>query len=182
MEKRYKAKKIIILLILSIPLLIINNNVKAISNVKTYTQKASIGGETVNELTSEESNVEERKIVEYDATTGKTTEVDMNEIRQKIATSYNKKGVNLDRIEPYDPYLTNNGINKYKLSPTAYSSGYTRVNDTSEFPYRVTCRITVDVYGVQRGGSGFLVGPNILLTAAHCVMNQEDNDNYLLIG
>ncbi len=101
----------------------------------------------------------------------------MNEIRQKIATSYNRKGVKLDRIEPYDPYLTNNGINKYKLSPTAYSSGYTRVNDTSEFPYRVTCRITVDVYGVQRGGTVFLVGPNILLTAAHCVMNQEDNDN-----
>ena len=55
-----------------------------------------------------------------------------------------------------------------------FDSDFIKVNDTSVFPYRVTCRMIIN--GGTEYGSGFLVGPNIMLTAAHTIYD-EDNDN-----
>lgn len=54
------------------------------------------------------------------------------------------------------------------------NSFFTKVNDTSEFPYRVTCRMIIN--GGLDYGSGFLVAPNLMLTAAHTIYDAE-NDN-----
>lgn len=114
-------------------------------------------------------SLEEEKIMEYDATTGITREVDMEEVRQSLMRTRGSE--NSDRIEPYDP-LANSSENNL-ISPRAT---YYSVSDVTAFPYRATCRIKADVYGETLVGSGYVAGPNIVVTAAHCVMNQNDND------
>lgn len=118
-------------------------------------------------------NLDEEKIMEYDATTDITKEVKMDEIRKSAFSNLARSGGNNDRIEPYDPLNndnTNNSITPYAI--------YNAVSDVTAFPYRTTCRIKADVYGNVLVGSGYIAGPKIVVTAAHCVMNIDDNDAF----
>ena len=114
----------------------------------------------------------EEKIVEYDATTGITKEVDMNTLRKSIILKSIKNGGVYDRIEPYDP-LNNNTVNT--ISPYSLVNP---VSDTSSLPYRAICRIKGKYSIFELDASGYMAGPRILVTAAHCVMNIDNNDSY----
>lgn len=117
------------------------------------------------EIISEESV--DNKILKYDARTGETTEIKMDEISSKL----DKRTTLQNYTESFDPYY-----NKNEETSIMARSSYIAPLDMQNFPYRVTCRIKCDIYGSQGISSGFLVGPNLLLTAAHCVMNQEDDN------
>ena len=109
----------------------------------------------------------EEKIMKYDAKTGTTEEVDMEQISSVLRSN------NINVAEPYGNIVTEN--NSYNVKAvTADSNGMTKVTNTTSMPYRATCKI------ICSGGeaTGFLVGPNLLLTAAHCVMKTSPSDKY----
>ncbi|MCI8352991.1 MAG: trypsin-like serine protease [Clostridia bacterium] len=164
MNKIFIKKLFIALFIITILLSFLNNCMSATNNTV-------IVDEPVAESTFETLHTQNEKIIEYDIETGKTTEVDMDELKQKLTIQYNIKGYGSNSTNSYDPYKCTYLSNDI----TTYSS-YTRVTNVSEFPYRVTCRLLFDVYGDVGVGTGFLVGPNSLLTSAHCVLNRYDSD------
>lgn len=122
-----------------------------------------------------ESLKAEEKIMEYDIYTGETKEVDMNQVKQNLAIFNQKQGnVEINELQAYNPY----GV----INPTSLINNMrttiTRVANPTQFPYVATCRLKYDVYGLEGVSSGALVGSNILLTTAHCVMNREDGDAF----
>ena len=172
MKKNFLTKLLIVLLLtIMTATLVFSTNVRAtsmdVNGKKTYVVDEFLDEESFTEAQS----TQEEKIMMYDATTGETTEIDMDNLAQKIATTYTRNGGNYTRTESYDPLAFLEEPNPI----TPYST-YTRVTNTSTFPYRVTCRIKAEVYGNELIGSGYLVGSNLLLTNAHCVMNMDDND------
>lgn len=134
--------------------------------------KAAYDAEKVNDEPTQSSNTEEELLM-YDSITGETTTINMDEVRQNIALFNDEGGSNYNRTESYDPY---NASNSGVLFPRANIGQYYPSPTGGVFPCRVTCRIKYDVYGQQGIATGFLVGPNLLLTAAHCVMNVNDSD------
>ncbi len=127
-----------------------------------------------------ESKIEnmEEKIIKYDATTGETTEIDLEELKSKINLLNAIGNENLSNsTKGYDPYSSKYlDNNDGTITPNALEDYFfTKVYDTSVYPYRDTCRLIID--GGMAYGSGYLVGPNVMLTAAHCVYNSEkDNE------
>ena len=166
-------KKILINIFIIGVLLSITSTITLASNIqvnnvgKSEKNIYSVDGYLDQSSFTEPQNVEE-KILMYDATTGKTTEIDMQKIKQSIATTYNISEEIIDYTTSYDPYETD--------TKSTYSGTITGVSNVTEFPYRVTCRIIAENYEKVLVASGFLVGPNLLLTSAHCVMNRDDSD------
>lgn len=146
---------ITILLGIILPILIIDNSVKA------------------------SSNDAEQKILRYDAKTGKITEVEDEELTQVMNYSSNIK--QCMKLSAYDPYKVENSTKSAFNSVMKVSPGY-RVTDTSIFPYRTTCRVTYkgkDAEGniANYRGSASLVGPNLALTCAHVIFDKDDRYN-----
>lgn len=112
----------------------------------------------------------EEKILMYDATTGETTEIDIDSIKQAQAKLYSDE----NSTEAYNPLSTTSIIR-----PRTTYSTYNRITNVTTFPSIAICRLKWYVSSTEVGcGSGFLVGKNLLLTNAHCVMNMNDNDSY----
>ncbi len=133
------------------------------SNVQAMTPK--ITGPNLNEILETEE-----KIMMYDAKTDETKEVDVEELRQVLSSQNKARGGSFDSIAPYDPYANSN-MRQNEATPLAADSAE-RVTNTYNFPNRVTCRIeSQEIYGTCA-----IVGPNVGLTAAHCVFN-KDNGN-----
>lgn len=120
----------------------------------------------------------EEKIIKYDAITGKTTEIDMKQLIEKNKFFDYK---NSNYTKPYNP-LNLPGKNSTKSNRIMMDNYFTKITDTIIFPYIATCRIAVTPNldsTVEIGeGTGFLVGPNMMLTAAH-VLYDKDNNNEL---
>ncbi len=124
--------------------------------------------EVVTETKAIKSTVEE-KIMKYDKETNTTTEVDMDEIKQLLASKTSKeKGANAYTTSSYNPNKNFNILSPYS---TFAMSTYLHVSDTSKFPYSTISKITCD------GGhaSGTIIGKNLAITAAHCVMDGNAN-------
>lgn len=142
----------------------------------TYDVKAvSLKNETINsqELVSELNNsneeiAKEEKIMKYDVKTGTTTEIDIEQISALL------RKANINVAEPYGNIATSKNSNNV---PVVLADGYgmTQVTNTTSFPYKATCRLTWNGGGFA---TGFLVGPNLLLTAAHCVMKTSPSDAF----
>ncbi len=164
-------KKLSIILLLTIIILsAFSLSSKAISSNILNNEKDLIAP---NMSTSEiiPLNSNEEKIMEYDAKTGTTREVNIDELHKSISLKNSKnKGYN-NRIEPYDP------LNYVSQDVATTYSDFNQVSEVMSLPYRATCRIKADVYGNELVGSGYLAGPKVVVTAAHCVMNMDDNDN-----
>lgn len=180
--KKNLVTKVLGALIISITFLIFitNYNVEATSSILNETLEA------------------EEKIMEYDAITGETREVDMKELRQIIATQNNMNengdnscssyNTNLSKIElePLAPSeiidrVIDTSSSQTELEPLASSEIVDRVTNTSSFPYRATCRTKSNTSsGDTRYGTAAIVGPKVALTAAHCVFDMDDGDAKLL--
>lgn len=156
--------------ILSITLLII---ILLISFLTSKT-KAAINQNTFIESKVLETSINEQeknKLMKYDATTGKTEEVDIDDLIASIPSTYCSDGKIPSKTEPFNP-LNNNETVLATYSDTG------RISNVTEFPNIATCRLKYDDYGQEGIASGFLVGPQLLLTSAHCVMNINDNDRF----
>ena len=127
MEKSFLVKSFILLLIITmLSFTIMNFTVQAADNASLQTDRINIGGETVDEITIENSDIETGPILQYDATTGETTEINMDEVRQNILQKNSRIVKRLDRIEPFDPLASQQN----KSSITPYSTTF---NNTSKF-------------------------------------------------
>lgn len=131
---------------------------------------------SISDLQSDDTiDNKEEKIIKYDATTGKSTVINIEELEKKNQLLKATSNTPCNCIEGYNPYaiqyLDRNNIIQPCYMPDSF---FTKINDTSEFPYRVTCRMIIN--GGLDYGSGFLVAPNLMLTAAHTVYD-EKNDN-----
>lgn len=165
-KKISKQLSIVLLLIIMVSSLFLTSSVNATSI--TLNEERIITKEMVTE--EEQISLEEEKIMEYDSETGITREIDMNTLRNTLAL---KNRGRTDRIEAYNPLADTNS--------TIFASAravYNPVSELTSLPYRATCRIKADVYGETLVASGYVAGPKILVTAAHCVMNEKDNDAY----
>ncbi|MCI9366489.1 MAG: trypsin-like peptidase domain-containing protein [Clostridia bacterium] len=152
-----KFLKMSAILVIIITLNIIFNN--------QYVQAELV--EEVN-IETNDSLEQEDKIIKYDAKTGKVTEVDMEELKQKVLNKVDNNGKNNSKTHAplYTPYIN---VEATSAEPTPSKMGK---------PYRYICKIIADgnQVGEKNYGSGVLVGNKVFLTAAHCVYDQDNNN------
>ncbi len=170
MKKNDTKKLVILLLMLTIfAIFIVNNNVMAA---------------TIEETQDEQEIIIEPKdkIMMYDAKTNETMEVDMEELRQVLGTKANSNkttaSLPLNQSLRLNKLLMGN-----KLSPlNAVSATPQLITDTGHSPYVAVCRIQVYSDLVDQtfpSGTAAILGKNVALTAAHCVFNQDENNEVL---
>lgn len=176
MLKNFMQKLLIVLLLISTLLVTFSSyNITLATDELSNNDSIYVFDESIDESELiEAQSLEDEKILMYDAKTGETTEIDMDVVRENITSSYSRS---TNQTTPtytnsYDPYAFSSSSEDL----ISTFSIYNEVTSYSTFPYRVTCRLIYDVYGRTGISTGFLVGPNLLLTAAHCVMNMDDND------
>lgn len=149
----------------------LSNNVKATNEEQAYYNPKEIS----EEMEKEDSNYEEDKIMKYDAKTGKTTEVNMEELTQKASKFIKVNPDNSLSIDSIEPLFISNS--NYKIpSYSTYSASRDRITNTTIPPYSAICRIKYKKDGRSFIGSGTLVSSNVVLTAAHCVFDEENNN------
>lgn len=98
----------------------------------------------------------------------------MKDITEKVSLLKATRNVPANCTEPIIPEISKLSNEKRNRS-ILYAEpdyAYHRVYDTTEYPYISTCKLEID--GRENVGSGFMVGPNLMLTAAHCLF-AEDN-------
>lgn len=170
MAKKVILKIVLILLIFTIAIQIFfikKINAIGISKGKNIAFNIATDREVAERFTL---NSEDEIIMEYDAKSGITREIDMKELRKSLEKTRTNKKTN--RVEPYDPLANQTYNNRLSTTETTYNPIY----DLSDFPARATCRIKADVYGDTLVATGYMAGAKIVVTAAHCVMNLHDND------
>lgn len=126
-------------------------------------------------MNTNQTTISSEKIIKLDAN-GTTTEVDMEDLKEKLMLIEAKSNISSNIIPGFNPnsnlYLERNDI----AQPTSLlPDDYTQVTNIEEYPYKVTCRIIAD--NGYSYGSGFLVAPNLMLTAAHVVYNKDSNND-----
>lgn len=171
MNNKIIIKAIIMLLIFNVFLILANTKVQA--NASSDISSLDISIDSVIE------SAEEENIVCYDAATGKTTEVDMEELKQVLISTYGENYTSTSTSayisSPKKTLFTSN------IQPiaTPYSStNFKRVTNTKVQPYSSICRISCYKDNKLVVGTGFLVGSNKLLTAMHCVMDSSTKTAY----
>lgn len=120
----------------------------------------------------EETLGTEEKIMKYNAKTQETTEVNIFELKKLLTLQIGTKSSLCNSIPPYDPF--ENSIKVFSADTAE------RVTDTYTFPNRVTCRIVAQTTSnnitSNTYGTCAIVGPNVGLTAAHCVFDQNNGN------
>lgn len=141
-----------------------------------FTSKA----QAINNSKQEDYQLEsDEKIMEYDAITNETKEVDMEELKQLIEIQ-NKSTNNVTSYNSTSPYNPNSekALTQTTIMPLSVPSAI-RITDTSSFPYKTTCRILAkNNAGEDMHGTAAIVGPKAALTAAHCIFDEE-NENFI---
>lgn len=169
MKKFFMLKLFIILLISSVFLIfILNCDVKA----------TNCEGEELNL-----DEIDEGEILCYDSETKETTVVDMEELRQVLKA---QRGVTANTttssyIPKGEAYMISDSSfvapSRTGYSVTSLDATMEKVNNTFVFPHKQTCRLTYkDASGGTHTGSGSIIGPNILLTCAHCIFDTDNNN------
>lgn len=157
---------------------ILTSNVRAVSTEEESSVLEEVSEEEV--IDTEESSYVEEKIMEYDARTGTTKEVDMEELRQISTILKSKNGNNslsVESIEPSKKYISKSvsKMPNYSL----LSSDREMIGDTTILPFSAVCKIYFSDPSSSTGrgmGSGSLVAKNAVLTAAHCVFDKNNNN------
>lgn len=155
------ATKVLIILLLIFSFLIFSNMEVNAETIEPY----QITDEMVENLEEiEKSVIREEKIMKYDTRTKETTEVDIQELKQINTLKNNSSNV----TKAYTPSKINTKLDT--LQPRAV---FNRVYDVTADPNFHTGLISISG---KNEGTGFLVGRNLVLTAAHCVM--DDNNEF----
>lgn len=108
----------------------------------------------MEKINSEIEVQEDEKIMMYDAITGETTEVDIDKLKQEVKEKLGSQSIN--NITTSVPEIFNDNGFESKVGVQAPVG-------------KVTASIL-------RKGSGLLVARNLVLTAAHCVWNEETKE------
>lgn len=163
MKKNMTAKVLIILLIGIMFAMLFKNTVKA-----TSIEQIDYDIDKILET--------EEKIMKYDARTNEITEVNMEELEQVLKM---KKNINSEIPYSTMPYIPNE-IYSDNAKINLFSTDRERVNNTSIYPYKQTCRIEYyeeQIYEANaHRATASIVGPKVALTAAHCVFNENQNN------
>lgn len=142
--KKDILKNVFFIFFVSIALLIFFSNNKVKATEKT---------------TSEEFFDSDEVILEYDAKTNTTKEINMQELVAKLK---GKKFI--EQAEVYQP----------EISMLA-SESTRKITNPTVAPYKMTCKVTFKTKNGTASGSAALVAPNLALTAAHCVFDKSNN-------
>lgn len=146
MKKNF-MKKCSFIFLVSIALLVFFSN----SNVKATEEKA-----LNNFFDSKEI------ILEYDAKTNTTKEVNMEELVKKLKA---KKFLN--QANTYHPEIS--------ISNFSSAESVDKVTKPTVAPYKMTCKVKFEKNNKPYVASAAIVAPNLALTAAHCVFDKENN-------
>lgn len=157
MYKKKNVTKLFILLLIAIAFSIFTQN-----NVNATTTTTANG--QIYELNENSDTIKDDKILEYDARTKETREVDMQELRE--LNSLLRK--NTDCTMGYTP--KKNNLTPSIIEPRAI---FNRVYNVTADPNYITCRVSLN--GNEANGSASLVGKNLALTAAHCIFDSNNN-------
>ncbi len=179
MRKKSIFKYMLILLLISVSAIIgLDNKVEA-SGKEMETMEPP--KDTIYPSYSVEEFLKiDAKLMKYDAKTGETTEVNKEELVRQIEDNTKLNRQPFNSLPAYFPDMKNNYKTmdfRKKLSSSINSAE--KITDTSVPRYRGTCRIeaqSIDNVNKMMTGSGFLVGPNLAITAAHCVFDGNKNN------
>ena len=128
------------------------------------------------------------KIMKYNVITNETTEVNVEELKQKLKkdmgdTGYYRLKSHTPNLEPISLRPSPSNLFKSSISTILSSNadGFDRVYDTSQFPYQLVCKTTSKNFNTEYdfGATASIIGPKLTITAAHCLWDQNDN-NYKL--
>lgn len=166
MKKNFIIKIFTILFISTILILICNHKVMATN----FDEENNTLTDTLNS---------ETKIMEYDAITNETREVDMQELREVLKQqnkSYGQNNFSIPSIAPQN--LKRSFVDKSFSLLTNREGSLNKVLNTEVRPYLTTCRITCT--GPNLGitvanGTASVIGLNLAFTAAHCVFDESNN-------
>ena len=106
------------------------------------------------------------KILQVDAKTNTVTEVNMEELVQRIIT---RQGSLPTSTVAYN--VTDKFVDKENENTSSKVGTLIRVGDPTYIPYIKVCRVAWN----GGSGSGYMVGRNLLLTAAHCFLDNNGN-------
>ncbi|MCI8309013.1 MAG: trypsin-like serine protease [Clostridia bacterium] len=147
-------------------------------NVNAYSEKNIVEMPVVDTSISEEELLkahEEEKIMKIDATTGQTTEyeIDYDKISPILEEMKKTQNISTDLFLENNAKISYENVKLFKNSPMLLSNNnYNIYLNNEEVSYlKPICRITADE--IYRGATGFLIGDKYLVTAAHCVLKQD---------
>ena len=159
MKKNLTLSMLTIILMMTVFIFISPNFVNATTQITT---------DGVSIFTTVEPETQS-KILQVDSKTNMVTEVNMDEVVQRISKTKSTNGNVPDFTSSYTPVnLLNNNETK---TPGLRASSLIRIANTTNTPYIKVCRISWN----GGSGSGYLVGPNLVLTAAHCFLDVNGN-------
>ena len=115
---------------------------------------------------------EDESIIKYDSITGVSEIVNLDTIQKELQ----EKGYNANNyeIKAYTP-TTDSKVKDYEAIETPRTITYYNA-DINSYTARKICRIKANANDGQLIGTGFLLGKNILVTAAHLVFDPDNND------
>lgn len=140
----------------------LQNNIK-----KSDMQRKNISDK--EEKNNSKIELMERQVFQIDAKTNKVEEVNMDEILKKISKEKMIDGKIPDFTSSYTPA---NILSNLKNDSKAAEGAMVKVANSTYIPYIKVCRIS---WGGQSRGSGFMVASNLVLTAAHCFLDENGN-------
>lgn len=147
-------KKVLIIILIVTSFFIVSINYNAYA---TFDEEIVIGE---SEEVIENENIEP-KICEYNKSTNETTIIEINDIESimNFEAVYSKA-----KLSETPSYRNN-------LFCTVRAGSQFYFANTGLPPYKYVCRIITSDF---QYGTGYLVGPNLLLTCAHCVFSDRD--------
>lgn len=168
MKKRIINKLIIALLIISIFFTLIASSKSQATNLQ----------ETDSKLTENLDNKE--KIMKYNIVTNETTEVNIEELREKFNINQDNT-YSINSSSSYGLYSQSDLTKISNLQESVLSKSVTldKVNDTSKYPNVMVCKTVGKNYnkGYEAHGTASIIAPHVAITAAHCIWDPND-DNY----
>ena len=156
MLKNIFKKCFISILVLLVILFIGMTNSQAMSNTII-----EVDGET-------DLAFEPGRLMKYDKETNTTTEVDMSEVLNTLNNRPKSNYISKDIVSIGE---STNIINENYPQPLLTDNRVAVGSMINNFPYSAICRINYN----GGNGTGVLVGPNLVLTAAHVVFDKNNN-------
>lgn len=166
--KKSKKFKILYIITFVIILLFVTDLTVNASETTINTQKEQYTDEELAKIEEMSKDI----FYCYDKETNTTSVIDLTELQQRIS---NQTKTSLSYYEARGIETEN------KFSSMMNRSGYQffMVPDVFDYPYKCTAKIkALKADGTLGKGTGFLVAPNLLLTAAHCVLEEYSSTQF----